>query len=186
VNDVIEEAGKLGVGSAIVVGQGFADMGNEEGRARQKRLLALADQYGMAIAGPNCLGVSSFGYGFANTYAASVPKARPGGISIISQSGGLMLAAAAYAHDRSAGLNYMISCGNQAVVEIADYINYLADDPKTTVITVIMEGVSNGRRFRAAVERATRKKPLAVLKLGRSTSGKLATLAHTGTLAGDE
>jgi acetyltransferase len=186
VNSVIEEAGKLGVGAAIVVGQGFADLGNDEGRDRQKRLLELADTYGMAIAGPNCLGVTSFAHGFANTYAASVPKAKPGGISLVSQSGGLMLAAAAYAHDRGAGLNYLISCGNQAVVEIADYIDFLADDPETSVITVIMEGVRNGRRFREAVERAAPKKPLVILKLGRSVSGKLATFAHTGTLAGDE
>ncbi len=181
---VIEEGGKLGVGAAIIAGQGFSDLGTEEGHARQRRLKELADRYGMAGAGPNCLGVSSYAYSFANTYADSFPETPPGGISILSQSGGLMLAAGSYAADRGAGLNYLVSFGNQAVVDIADYIDYLADDPATTVIACIMEGIKNGRRFRAAIERASPKKPIVIFKLGRSVTGQQAALAHTGTLAG--
>src|SRR5262249_51235335 len=77
-----------------------------------------------------------------------------------------------------------ISNGNGAVLELADYIEYLADDPATKVIACIMEGIRDGRHFRSAVERAARVKPLVVLKLGRSAFGQRATLAHTGTLAG--
>jgi acetyltransferase len=182
---VIEEAGKLGVPAAIIVAQGFAEENTDEGRRRQDELTALADRYNMAIAGPNCLGISSYGYNFGNSYS-DLPRVTPGGISILSQSGGLMNALASVGAERSAGLNYLVSFGNQAVVTVADYIDYMADDPQTRVIACIMEGVRDGRRFREAVERAARKKPLVIQKLGRSESGKRATLAHTGTLAGDD
>jgi len=112
------------------------------------------------------------------------PEATSGGISLLSQSGGLMNSFAELTGNRGIGVNYLVSSGNEAVLEMADYIEFLADDPATKVIACIMEGVKNGRRFRAAVERAARAKPMVVLKLGRSAFGQRATLAHTGTLAG--
>lgn len=181
---VLEEAGHAGIRAAVVVANGFGDARSGEGADRQRRLIELAQRFDMAIAGPNCLGVTSVVHRFANTYTDLPPGVRPGGVSIISQSGGLLNAAANYVHDRGFGLNYLISGGNHAVVGIADYIDVLADDPATKVIACIMEGVADGRRFRAAIERASRVKPLAVLKLGRSETGKSATMAHTGTLAG--
>ena len=95
---VVEEAGKAGVQSAIIVAQGFGEAGTDEGHARQAQLRELADRYGMAVAGPNCLGLGSFHYRFANSYS-DLPNSGPGGISIMSQSGGLLNAAAAYAAD---------------------------------------------------------------------------------------
>ena len=181
---VLEEAGKLGIRSAIVIANGFGDAQTEEGHKLQARLVETADRYRMAVAGPNCLGLSSVVYRFANTYTDLPVGVRSGGVSLISQSGGLMNAAASYLHDRGGGLNYLISGGNHAVVDIPDYIDFLSDDPQTRVIAIIMEGVKDGRRFRAAIERASPKKPIVILKLGRSESGQRATLAHTGTLAG--
>ena len=181
---VLEEAGKLGIRSAIVIANGFGDAQTEEGHKLQARLVETADRYRMAVAGPNCLGLSSVVYRFANTYTDLPEGVRSGGVSLISQSGGLMNAAASYLHDRGGGLNYLISGGNHAVVDIPDYIDFLSDDPQTRVIAIIMEGVKDGRRFRAAIERASPKKPIVILKLGRSESGQRATLAHTGTLAG--
>ena len=81
-------------------------------------------------------------------------------------------------------MNYLISMGNQAVVDLADYIDFLVEDSATSVIALIMEGAKNGRRLRAAIARAAPRKPIVVLKLGRSAVGQAATLAHTGTLAG--
>jgi acyl-CoA synthetase (NDP forming) len=181
---VLEEAGEIGIRAAVVVASGFGDARTEEGAERQRRLRELADRFDIAIAGPNCLGLSSFVHRFANTYTDLPPDPRAGGVSIISQSGGLLNAATTYVHDRGGGLNYLISGGNHAVVGISDYIDFLADDPATKVIACIMEGIADGRRFRAAIERASRIKPIVVLKLGRSEAGKSATLAHTGTLAG--
>jgi acetyltransferase len=181
---VVDEAAAAGVRGVYVVSEGFADAASDEGRARQAALTARARAAGIALAGPNCMGVTSFGHGFAATMADIPKEAAAGGISLVSQSGGLMNSFAELTTNRGIGVNYLVSSGNEAVLEMADYIEFLADDPATRVIACIMEGAKNGRRFRAAVERATRKKPMVVLKLGRSAFGQRATLAHTGTLAG--
>jgi acetate---CoA ligase (ADP-forming) len=182
--DVIAEAADAGIRSAYVVSEGFADAATDEGRARQERLVTRARTAGMAVAGPNCMGLASLQYRFAATMADIPREAVGGGISLVSQSGGLLNSFAELTSNRGIGVNYLISSGNEAVLEMADYIDYLADDPATSVIACIMEGARNGRRFRAAVERAARAKPMVVLKLGRSEFGQRATLAHTGTLAG--
>jgi acetate---CoA ligase (ADP-forming) len=182
--DVVGEAATLGVRGVYVVSEGFADAANDEGRERQAKLVALARSANMALAGPNCMGIASLNYRFAATMADIPSAATAGGVSLVSQSGGLLNSFAELVTNRSIGANYLISSGNEAVLEMADYIEFLADDPATRVIAAIMEGAKNGRRFRAAIERAARKKPLVVLKLGRSEFGQRATLAHTGTLAG--
>jgi acetate---CoA ligase (ADP-forming) len=179
---LLRQAASQGIRSAVVVSEGFADMSG--GEIRQNELVALAQVTGMAIAGPNCMGIASLQYRVAATMADIPEGAIVGGISLISQSGGLLNAVAELAANRGIGLNYLISNGNGAVVETADYIDYLAGDPATKVIACIIEGIGDGRRFRGAVERASRVKPMVVLKLGKSAFGQQATLAHTGTLAG--
>jgi acetate---CoA ligase (ADP-forming) len=184
VHNVVAQAAALGVRGVYVVSEGFADAANELGRERQAKLAALARSANIALAGPNCMGVASLHYRFAVTMADIPGAAAAGGVSFVSQSGGLLNSVAELATNRGIGINYLISSGNEAVLEMADYIEFLADDESTRVIACVMEGAKNGRRFRAAVERAARKKPLVVLKLGRSAFGQRATLAHTGTLAG--
>jgi acyl-CoA synthetase (NDP forming) len=181
---VLGEAAGLGIPSAIVIAEGFTDAGSEEGRERQGLLAALARASDMAVAGPNCMGIASLAHGFAATMMDIPAASVTGGISVVSQSGGLINAIAELAANRGIGLNYLVSSGNEAVVTMADYLEFLAEDAATSVICCVMEGTRDGRRLRAAVERATRKKPLVVLKLGRSASGRRATIAHTGTLAG--
>jgi acetate---CoA ligase (ADP-forming) len=182
--DVVGEAAALGVRGVYVVSEGFADAASDEGHERQAKLVALARSANIALAGPNCMGIASLHYRFAATMADVPSAAVAGGISLVSQSGGLLNSFAELVTNRGIGVNYLVSSGNEAVLEMADYVEFLADDPATRVIACIMEGAKDGRRFRAAVERAARKKPLAVLKLGRSEFGQRATLAHTGTLAG--
>jgi acyl-CoA synthetase (NDP forming) len=184
VHNVVAQAAALGVRGVYVVSEGFADAANELGRERQAKLAALARSANIALAGPNCMGVASLHYRFAVTMADIPGAAAAGAVSFVSQSGGLLNSVAELATNRGIGINYLISSGNEAVLEMADYIEFLADDESTRVIACVMEGAKNGRRFRAAVERAARKKPLVVLKLGRSAFGQRATLAHTGTLAG--
>lgn len=182
--DILEDAADLGIKSSLVVSEGFADAATDEGRERQQRLVALARSAKMAMAGPNCMGIASLQHRYAATMADIPKTAVAGGVSVVSQSGGLLNAVAELSSNRGIGLNYLVSIGNQAVLDLADYIDFLADDPATRVISCIMEGAKDGRRFRAAVERAALRKPIVVLKLGRSESGQAATLAHTGTLAG--
>jgi acetyltransferase len=182
--DVVGEAAAAGIRGAFVISEGFADAATEAGRELQERLAGLARAADMALAGPNCMGVASLHYGFAATMADVSAQATSGGISLVSQSGGLLNAFAELTGNRGIGVNYLVSSGNEAGLEMADYIAFLADDPATRVIACIMEGAKDGRRFRAAVEEAARKKPMVALKLGRSEFGQRATLAHTGTLAG--
>ena len=184
VHNVVAQAAALGVRGVYVVSEGFADAANQLGRERQAKLAALARSANIALAGPNCMGVASVHYRFAVTMADIPGAAAAGAVSFVSQSGGLLNSVAELATNRGIGINYLISSGNEAVLEMADYIEFLADDESTRVIACVMEGAKDGRRFRAAVERAARKKPLVVLKLGRSAFGQRATLAHTGTLAG--
>lgn len=185
VQEAVEQAAARGIPAALIVSEGFADAGTDEGRARQEKLVATARAAGMAIAGPNCMGIAALCHDFAATMADIPDGLTAGGISLLSQSGGLLNAVAELAANRGVGMNYLISMGNQAVLDLADYIDHLTGDPATKVIAVVMEGARNGRRFRAAVERASRVKPLVILKLGQSEKGQAATLAHTGTLAGN-
>ena len=181
---VLEEAAAAGIKSALVVSEGFADAATDEGRERQDKLLALARKSNMAVAGPNCMGIASFVHRYAATMADIPDTCVAGGVSLVSQSGGLLNAFAEHCGNRGIGMNYLVSMGNQAVVELADYIDFFAADEATKVIALIMEGAKDGRRLRAAIERVAPKKPIVVLKLGRSVVGQAATLAHTGTLAG--
>ena len=183
---VMEEAVAAGVPSGIVVAEGFADGNTAAGRRRQEELQRLAGDAGMAVTGPCCMGVASLQYGFANSYFSIPQDLAPGGVSLISQSGGLTNAVTELGASRNIGFNYIISSGNEAVVEMADYIEYLAGDPETQVIACIMEGAKDGARLRRVLASTTRKKPVVVLKLGRTESGRRATVAHTGTLAGQQ
>lgn len=181
---VVEDAVAAGAPSGIVVAEGFSDGDTAPGRRRQRELRRLAAKGGMAVTGPCCMGVASLRYGFANSYFSIPQDAVPGGMSLVSQSGGLTNAVTELGASRGIGFNYVISSGNEAVVEMADYVEYLADDPETRVIACIMEGAKDGAKLRRVLATAGRKKPVVVLKLGRTESGRRATVAHTGTLAG--
>lgn len=181
---VVRQAREVGVRSGIVVAEGFADGNTEAGRARQAELQQLARDGGMAVTGPCCMGLASLKYAFAHSYFSIPPDAVAGGVSLISQSGGLTNAVTELGASRNLGFNYIISSGNEAVVETADYIEYLADDPETRVIACIMEGAKDAARLRRVLAATTSKKPVVVLKLGRTEAGRRATVAHTGTLAG--
>lgn len=182
----LEAAAARGVPAAVVVADGFADAGTAAGRRRQARLSALAHSHGMAISGPNSMGIVGLAHPFAAAFT-NLPKGlRRGGVSVVSQSGGLINAVLELALNRGLGFNYLISGGNEAAVGSADYIGWLADDPGTSIIVNIIEGVSDGRAYRRALARAAAKKPVVVLKLGRTEAGRAAALAHTGSLAGSE
>jgi acetyltransferase len=182
--DVVGQAAAAGIPGAYIISEGFADAASDAGRERQARLVEFARGAGIALAGPNCMGIASLSHRFAATMADLPQQAEAGGISLVSQSGGLLNSFAELTANRGIGINYLISSGNEAGLEMADYISELAGDPATRVIACILEGAKDGRAFRAAVEHAARKKPMVVLKLGRSEFGQRATLAHTGTLAG--
>src|SRR5262249_57477975 len=146
---VSEGAASVGIRAAYVVSEGFADAANDEGRARQTHLVGLARAKNIVVAGPNCMGLASLGYRFAATMADIPANAEAGGISLVSQSGGLLNSFAELTGNRGIGVNYLVSSGNEAVLEMADYIEFLADDPATKVIPCILHRPHHTPPFRS-------------------------------------
>jgi acetyltransferase len=181
---VLGEAEAAKIPAVVFFSEGFSDAGTPIGMDRHRDLLAIAARSGMAISGPNSMGIFSLQRRYAATFVNFPAGLRTGGISVMSQSGGLINALLELGRNRGLGFNYLISAGNEAVVNAADYLEWLAEDPDTKVIVACIEGIKDGGRFRAALERATRVKPVVVLKLGRTQEGQRATMAHTGSLAG--
>lgn len=184
--DVLREGAQAGVRAMIFFSGGFTDAGTPEGLARHKEMVAVAAECGMLVGGPNCLGILSFKRQFCASFASTPGPMKVGGISIVSQSGGLINAFMELGYARGLGFNYVISAGNEAVVNAADHLDWLADDDGTSVVVCALESVKDGASFRAALAKASRCKPVVMLKLGRSDAGQQATLAHTGYLAGSD
>ena len=153
------------------------------GLARQRELENFVARTGMLICGPNCLGVLNFtgrSCGYSSISAASVAT---GGIGLVSQSGTIVVAMVRSA--RGFGFSHMVSSGNECVLDSADYLGHLVDDPSTRVLVSYLEGIRDPAKFLDVADRAfAARKPLIVVKSGRSDDGSAASAAHTGALAG--
>ncbi len=182
--DAVAQAASVGCRVAVVLSSGFAETG-PEGRALQDRLVAVAREAGMRLVGPNCMGVvSRRGDPWLNaSYFWDVPR-RPGGVSFASQSGALGGMFLAEVRRGRFGIARFASLGNAADVTETDVLEYLADDPLTTVIGVFAEAIRGGRRFVEAARRAGERKPVVVLLGGRGRAGARAAVGHTGSLVG--
>jgi acetyltransferase len=174
-----------GVRGAIVLSSGFAEAG-PGGRRRQDEIERLVAERGLLVCGPNCYGIFNVRLGAAAFSADIVKPWPPGPVAVVSQSGGFSHAIAEHlVRQRSVGLSYVVSCGNQAGVTVEDYVHFLVDDDETAVVGVFVEGFRTPERLREAAARAReREKPIVVLKVGRSDNARQAMLAHTGSLAG--
>lgn len=182
---VLTDAAARGVRGAVVLSSGFGEAG-VSGRARQETLERLAAERSLLICGPNCYGVYNIALGSATFSADFAETPRAGAVAIVSQSGGFSHAIAEHLmQQRAVGLSYIVSCGNQAGVGVEDYVEFLVDDADTQVIGVYVEGFRSPAKLRAVAARARElRKPIVVLKVGRSENARQATLAHTGSLAG--
>lgn len=169
---------------AVVLSSGFGEM-DDGGRAVQAELLGTTRAAGLRLVGPNCMGVYSAPARLNGTYFWDLPRVT-GGIGVVSQSGaygGLLLR---HLGNRGLGVARFLSIGNQADVDVAEVIEYLADDPATTLIACFVEALRSGERFVQAAGRALEigGKRVVVLKGGRSDAGRRAAGSHTGALAG--
>jgi acetyl-CoA synthetase (ADP-forming) len=175
-----------GVRFAVVITSNFAEVG-AEGVERQERILEIARSVGMRILGPNCLGIMVPGNRLALSPSVSMERDDlPGGrIGLVSQSGALMATMYDFGADRGIGFSLCVSVGNQADLEICDFIDFMIDDPSTAVITAYVEGLIDPGRFLDCARRANAAgKPLLVTKAGRSEAGAAAARSHTASLAG--
>jgi acyl-CoA synthetase (NDP forming) len=181
---VIEDAGRAGIGAAIVNASGFADSGGE-GEALQRRLAAAAGKSNMAVCGPNNMGFMNIHDRICMWTARVIPALRPGPAAIISQSGSIAIALSEDV--RNIGLSYVITAGNEAVCTAADYLQAVVRDDRVGVVMMFLETIRNPRLFAAAsLEAAERGKRILVLKVGRSEGGMAAVAAHTGALSGED
>lgn len=183
--DTLRECGEHGVKFAIVFTSGFGETG-EEGRAAEAEMRAIVASTGMRIYGPNCPGLNNMNARLGMTFSPAwrIDNARPGPVGVATQGGGLGRSFI-QSMDRGVGIGLWCSGGNEADLEVSDYIHYMADAPDIQVIVTTLEGVRNGPRFMAAALHAARRgKPIVALKVGKSEIGAKAAASHTAAIAG--
>ncbi|MBL8702419.1 MAG: acetate--CoA ligase family protein [Alphaproteobacteria bacterium] len=185
---LVRECGAAGIPFAVIWAGGFAEVGGR-GRELQDELVTACREAGVAVVGPNCIGIINSWLPATASFASFLLETDSllrGNISVVSQSGGLATMAQALAQRAGIGFRYMISAGNEATLTLADFIHALARDPQTKVIAVYLEGVRDGERFLASLAAAREAgKPVVVLKGGDTAASARAAAAHTGALAGE-
>ncbi|HPP30534.1 MAG TPA: acetate--CoA ligase family protein [bacterium] len=181
--DVAEECGKKGVKGLIVISAGFKEAG-EEGKKREEMLKEIVKKYKMRMIGPNCLGVIDVVNNLNASFAFDMPP--KGKISFITQSGALGTAVLDWAAKEEIGLSKFVSFGNMADVSETDLIEDFGEDPETNVILLYLEGLKDGKKFIETARRVAMKKPIIMVKAGKSTAGSKAVSSHTGSLAGSD
>lgn len=186
VPEVLAEAAALGVRAAVIISSGFAEAG-PAGARLQEEVAEIARRSGMAVCGPNTVGLVHTGCNLALTFSEALTRGRllPGPVGFVSQSGAFGTVILALARERGIGIRTYINSGNEAHLELADYLAHLVADPEIRVIGGYVEGIRNGPAFLAAARQAlARRKPVVLVKVGRSERGTRAAACHTGAAAG--
>ncbi len=184
VNDVVEEAGRLGVKAACVISAGFAEV--DGGAPLQEELLARARSHGMRLVGPNCMGLMNGRPEVRMNTTFSTTFPRPGRVSMSSQSGALGLAVLEHVERLGLGISTFVSVGNKADLSGNDLLLYWEEDDDTDVILMYLESFGNPRKFSRIARRISRSKPIVAVKSGRTGAGERAATSHTAAIsAGD-
>ena len=184
---VMEEVGKKRIKGAIIVSAGFKEV-DEAGAKLEREVGEIAKKYGIKVIGPNCLGIMSFSKDniMNSTFLKITP--RYGNIALVSQSGAICAATVEDAEAQNIGFSKVISMGNKVDMDESDVLELLAEDEDTRVIVMYLEDIRNARRFMEIAKKITaeRKKPVIVLKAGRTAEGAKAAASHTGALGGSD
>ncbi|HEY0294340.1 MAG TPA: acetate--CoA ligase family protein [Bordetella sp.] len=182
--DLVEEAGRLGIGAAFLNANGYAD-GDEHGKALQRRIVDSARRHGMALSGPNNLGLVNIHARTAMWTPMHMRMNKPGPVGLISQSGSVAMALAE--DERELGFAYLVTTGNEAGATVADYLDVMVRDDNVQVILLFLETVRDPALLASAAREAARRgKRILALKLGTSEGGRALVQAHTGSLAGED
>lgn len=178
---LLEEAAAKHCGGAVVYASGYGETG-AAGKALQQELTQRANELGIAVMGPNCAGFANFIDGiFAYAFLVE-ERDRSGRIGMISQSGQIILSAL---DSPQMGFSYAVSSGNSCNVTVEDYLEFMVDDPDTKVVAVYMEGIRDPAKLVSVFRKAAQiKKPIVVLKTGRSVKSQELAASHTGSLSG--
>lgn len=181
---VMEDIGERGIKSVIIETAGFAETG-ERGLVLQERVKAIAKHYRMRVIGPNCVGIVNTENKFCSVELIE-ESLTPGSLSIIAQSGVFGNILLDHLPQYGLFISKAVTLGNRLDVDESDVLDYLDRDPKTRVIMMYLEGTANGRRLIQSLANVTPKKPVLILKSGRTETGKQATASHTGSLSGED
>jgi len=179
VHEAVLACALKGVKYNLIITSGFSETGNIE---EEKKLVQTARTHGMRIVGPNIFGLYSAEASMDATFGTG--NITPGSVAIITQSGALGLAMIGKTGVESIGLSAIVSVGNKCDIDESDLLEYLVQQQRTRVILMYIEGIKQGERFISALKKATRVKPVIVIKSGRSARGAAAAASHTGSLAG--
>ncbi len=180
----LDQLHDLGVKNIILFAAGFKETG-EEGKKKEEVLKKKVSDYGMNILGPNCIGFINTEKKINTTFLKHVCPT--GNIGFISQSGALGSVLVDYFVSHiNLGFSYFISLGNKTIIDESDTLEYLSHDPNTEVIGMYLEDVKDGAKFRTILTEAARRKPVIILKSGRTSEGSQAAVSHTGGLIGDD
>lgn len=182
--DAVADCARHGVKTGVIFTAGFAEMG-EEGRALQKEMVRCANEHGMRLVGPNCMGIFSASRK-VNLTSFPIPAGR---IALVSQSGNAAITLwYDAAHYLQTGFSRVICFGNQADICVHEYIDFCANDPESDVIAIYVEGLKlgTGLDFIRSAAAAAQKKPVVIMKGGTTATGQRAAASHTGSLAGSE
>jgi acetate---CoA ligase (ADP-forming) len=192
---VMEEAATKKVKAAIIISSGFKEVGNRE---LEDQVVATAKKGGIRVLGPNCLGVYYSKTGIDTLFlpetkvlttgeeVVATPRPMPGNIAMITQSGAFGVAALDYLTGRQIGVSKFVSFGNKCDVNESDILHYLLYDKETKVTLAYFEDVRDGREFLKIAKKVTIKKPIVVIKSGKSSAGARAAASHTGAIAGSD
>lgn len=179
----MEDCVTKGVKTALIISGGFAETGEVGAKAEQK-VVEIARRGGIRFIGPNCAGHFNT---FAELYTAPyLPPMRKGPVSFVTQSGNLGLVVLAMGYEVGVGFSKYVSSGNEADLHFEDYLEYLGQDEETKLILGYVEGLREGKRFLKLAREITRKKPVVIMKVGRTESGAKAAQSHTAALSGSD
>lgn len=180
----LRECGEKGVKNAVVISAGFKEVHTPEGAALEEEVAAVCREHGIALVGPNCLGILRPSLRMNASFAKGLPPA--GNVTLISQSGATAVGIMDLAPGLGLGFASVFSIGNKTGMSESDYLTLCADDPDTHVIGLYLESIEDGRRFLETAAAITPRKRIVLLKSGVSERGKKAAASHTGALAGSD
>ncbi len=193
VPEVMVDAGEKGVSAAVIISAGFGEIGNHQLEEQVKRI---AEESGIRVLGPNCLGVFDSYTGVDTLFLpetkvldtgevmVATPRPMQGNMAMVSQSGAFGAAALDYLTGRQMGISKFVSFGNKSDVGEAEMLYYLGQDEKTRAILLYVESIEKGRDFMDVAKEVTKSKPIVALKSGRTKAGARAAASHTGAMSG--
>jgi acyl-CoA synthetase (NDP forming) len=181
---MIKECYEKGVRSIVLITAGFKEIEDKRGEELQREITGLADQYGIKVIGPNTFGTINLHLPLNASFTPEFSLVERGGISFVSQSGGMSHLMAFLSLQDKVGFSKIIGLGNRCNVDFAEMVEYLIKDSQTKVIAMYMEGIDQPKRLMEVAKRGNREKPILAYKVGRSSTSDKASQFHTGSLAG--